>query len=46
MTKDLDLTPLHFKDTRAFSSQMDVRLAPGATLMLDFVFFLHPVSKG
>lgn len=44
MSRDVDLHPLHVKNSTDFVENIDFRVVRGDSLILDYIFFTHPVS--
>lgn len=45
MTRNQDLNVLHVDDASTWAAPLDARVVTGDTLVFDFVYFLHPVSR-
>ena len=43
MTSNLDLFSLKVKDMETFVTNIHADVADGETLLLDFIYFIHPV---
>ncbi len=46
MTRDITLYPLVVNDASLFPSQVDARIVPGSTVLIDFLYFIHPTAIG
>lgn len=44
MTRNVDLHPLHVNNSTHFISNLNYKIVKGDTLLLDYIFFTHPVS--
>lgn len=45
ITRDITLYPLVMRNVSLFPSQVDSRIVPGSTVLIDFLYFIHPVSQ-
>lgn len=46
ISKNQHLYSIHVLDAASFAGNVDARLFPGDSVMLDFPYFLHPVRPG
>lgn len=44
MSHNLELDVMHVRNSSAFARNVNARVVKGSTLLIDYVFFLHPVS--
>lgn len=44
ITRSMKLSPIVVKNASLFPSQVDARVVKGNTLLIDFIFYTHPVS--
>lgn len=44
VSHDIHFTQLSVASARDFPSQVDANMVPGSTVLIDFVYYLHPVS--
>jgi hypothetical protein len=44
VSRDVEFAPLTVRDTKKFVRHVDAQWVQGGTVMIDFLFFLHPVS--
>jgi len=45
MTRNQDLNVVHVDDANHWAAPLDANVVSGDTLIFDFVYFLHPVSR-
>lgn len=45
MTRDITLYPLVIHNVSLFPSQVNSRIVPDSTVLIDFLYFIHPVSQ-